>query len=146
MKGYVARTADEIRSWIGDMGFVEVKIPGTFELVFERSTNNSDIRIRVYSSIANGESREVGKDAGRVLLIEKTTNKPVWKSKRVNRTENFLLNLRKRCRDAWHSVAGLEKCPVCKGFMIERKSKNGKFLGCLKYPGCKGTRPLKGVK
>ena len=35
------------------------------------------------------------------------------------------------------------KCPVCKSLMQikDNKVKNGKFLGCIHYPRCSGTRP-----
>ena len=33
-----------------------------------------------------------------------------------------------------------EKCETCDGPMIVRRGKRGFFLGCAKYPKCKGTR------
>ena len=46
-----------------------------------------------------------------------------------------------RCRCG----ANLPGCPDCKnGWMVERKGKYGQFLGCVNYPGCSGTKPLKG--
>lgn len=35
-----------------------------------------------------------------------------------------------------------EKCPLCAAGMIVRQSKFGPFLGCSRYPECKGTLPL----
>jgi DNA helicase-4 len=36
-------------------------------------------------------------------------------------------------------------CPKCaRAFMVERTSKRGAFLGCRRYPRCKGTLPLGG--
>ncbi|MGM0595942.1 MAG: type I DNA topoisomerase [Myxococcota bacterium] len=35
-----------------------------------------------------------------------------------------------------------EKCPKCEAPMVLKKGKYGSFLGCSKYPDCKGTRPL----
>jgi DNA topoisomerase-1 len=37
-----------------------------------------------------------------------------------------------------------EKCPVCGEAMLMRYSQRGAFLGCEKYPDCKGTTPLPG--
>lgn len=34
-------------------------------------------------------------------------------------------------------------CPECGAGMIERKSRAGRFMGCTKYPKCKGSRPIK---
>jgi DNA topoisomerase-1 len=39
---------------------------------------------------------------------------------------------------------GGETCPECGGEMVIRYSKSGAFLGCSKYPDCKGTIPLPG--
>lgn len=37
-------------------------------------------------------------------------------------------------------------CPKCGTDMIQRHGRNGAFLGCLRYPDCKGTRPVTGRK
>lgn len=36
------------------------------------------------------------------------------------------------------------KCPECKGKMIIKLSKNGKFLSCKKFPDCTGARTMEG--
>jgi DNA topoisomerase I len=33
-------------------------------------------------------------------------------------------------------------CPKCEGKMVLRRSKNGRFWGCEKYPECEGVRPF----
>jgi DNA topoisomerase-1 len=33
-------------------------------------------------------------------------------------------------------------CPECGAPMVMRTSKRGPFLGCSKYPKCKGTQPM----
>ena len=33
-------------------------------------------------------------------------------------------------------------CPRCKGHLVERRGKYGRFLGCTNYPRCKFTIPL----
>jgi restriction system protein len=40
-----------------------------------------------------------------------------------------------------------QSCPACGSSMVRRVAKRGRnagqpFLGCSKYPGCKGTRPI----
>lgn len=37
----------------------------------------------------------------------------------------------------------LEKCPLCGSVMYIREGKYGEFLGCSKYPNCKGTKKIK---
>lgn len=128
-------------------GFKRVNLLGTGEIVFERETKNPKVFIRVFTAInkRSGDSRESGSDAGRVILIERDSNKPIWSSKRAHRTKSFLENLLERARDAYRAVAALQRCPVCDGFMVERvrKDTTKSFLGCLKFPACKGTRNLK---
>lgn len=34
-------------------------------------------------------------------------------------------------------------CPICGFEMHRRLSKNGEFWGCVRYPDCRGTRPIK---
>ncbi len=36
------------------------------------------------------------------------------------------------------------KCPVCKGSMVIKLSRNGKFLSCAKFPECSGARKIDG--
>jgi len=36
------------------------------------------------------------------------------------------------------------KCPKCGHWLVMRKGKYGKFLGCSNYPDCTYTRNLKG--
>lgn len=40
------------------------------------------------------------------------------------------------------TMSGDSDCPKCGAIMKKRKSKNGEFWGCSKYPGCHGTRPI----
>jgi DNA topoisomerase-1 len=40
----------------------------------------------------------------------------------------------------WKSIAIEETCEQCGGSMVVRRSRRGFFLGCAKYPKCKGTR------
>lgn len=143
---YVPRTAQEVRALFAEMGFEEVKLPRTVELSFERETKNPDVRIRAYSAVEEGGSRECGADAGRVLLVHKESGKLVWEGRKVLRTAGYLDNMRERCREAWKVASnGLAKCPICESVMVVRKNKKtgDEFYGCCKYPSCRGTRRVK---
>ena len=50
-------------------------------------------------------------------------------------------NLTKR---KWMAKLGLTQvcCPKCGSIMLERRGPFGKFLGCMRYPVCKGTRHI----
>ncbi len=46
-------------------------------------------------------------------------------------------------REIWKDAhTASEKCPLCGSTMYIREGKYGKFLGCSKYPNCKGTRKM----
>lgn len=47
-------------------------------------------------------------------------------------------------RESWKMEhMSSEKCPLCGSIMYTREGKYGKFLGCSKYPNCKGTKKMK---
>ncbi|MNG26262.1 DNA topoisomerase I [compost metagenome] len=33
-------------------------------------------------------------------------------------------------------------CPVCRSTMRQRKGRSGSFWSCIRYPDCKGTKPV----
>lgn len=148
---YVERTRKEIEELFLGMGFHEVKLRGTREMVFERKVKyryNSGkvvegLTVRVYTSVSNNGTRKCGADAGRVILVDEKTGRPVWKAKRVHRTIGFTDNIRQRCRDAWKAAGGLARCPDCGGWMVARRKKGEKkdtFWGCIRWPKCRGTK------
>lgn len=40
----------------------------------------------------------------------------------------------------------IHRCPKCGSVMVSRHSAHGDFLGCIKFPVCKGTKPLSKYK
>ena len=146
----------------GDMGFAQVRIDGTSEIVFERPivTKGGDTgyTVRVYSSVFGGSTRDVGEDAIRVLVINNETRRPVRLhgekkgskvGKRINRTAPngisedervaaLLGRVRDRCAEMWALVRD-NKCPECGSVMALRKGKHGEFKGCTNYPECTHT-------
>lgn len=144
---YVQWSEAQVRPVLEGAGFTQVRVAGTSELVFERGTAEPKVRIRVYTTINPwGDGRAKGSDAGRVVLVGSGSNRPLWSAKRVHRTKGFLDNLLERCREAWHAASSLQRCPDCGAFMTVRESKRSgdKFLGCSRYPECRGTRNYNG--
>ena len=148
------------------MGFQQVRLPGVAELVFERAVlrrgEPTGHKVRVYSSVAYGATREVGEDAIRVQLINESTDRPVRihgekkrakVGKRINRTAptglpecervNALLErVRVRCRE-FYGYAQKNVCPSCgTGLMVTREGANGKFRGCTNFPECRNTEAV----
>jgi len=151
---YVERSAREVCAFFEDeLGFVEISLPNTQEIVFERTVElrrngepagETEYAIRAYTSVSRGSTRKAGEDAGRVVLIHVPTNAPAWKSKRAHRTKNFLSAMRNRCREAWRRAASMPRCPKCGSAMAVRWNKRdeSEFFGCVHYPKCNGTRKV----
>jgi len=152
---YVNVTESDFRSRLeGTMGFAEARLEGVRELVFERSVvingTPTGYKVRVYSSVAYGATRDVGEDAIRVQLIDENTNYPVRVygekrghkvGKRINRTapvglpeyertEALLERVRDRCRE-FYKFAQKNICPECGTIMAHRKGKFGEFKSCM---------------
>lgn len=167
---YVAVPEAAMRTMMeGECGFSQLKIDGTYELVFQRQVESSQGRkfpyaVRVYSSVSNGVSRAVGEDAIRVVLFNTETDRPVKimgegrknrdrKSKagsRIYRTARqgiptedrvaeLLGRLRDRCRDYFYHVVA-NQCPKCDSALALRQGNGNDFYGCTNFPECKHTQ------
>ncbi len=150
---YVNVTESDFRSVMEEKSFTQVQLQGTTELVFERpvvkKSGPTGYKIRVYSSVAYGNTRNVGEDAIRVQLIDEKTSYPVRiygekgrkVGKRINRTapngipENertkaLLIRVRDRCEEFW-IFAQKSICPKCGTIMARRTGKFGEFKSCM---------------
>jgi len=122
---------------LGKIGYKweEIKDPNVKESIYMVHIN--DIHLKVFSSIEDGVSRDSGKDAIRVVGWDITSDRPISSSEmRVNRTENWSENLKKRINDVVSKVVDVmnaPKCKICGGVMAEMNGKFGKFNGCLNY-------------
>jgi len=126
-----------VLSHLGKVGYTWEKLdePNAKENVYMVSIN--DIHIKVFSSIVDGISRNVGKDAIRVVGWDLQSDRPISASEgRVNRTDKWAENLKSRIQTVVSKVVDVRdapKCKVCGGMMAEMKGKYGKFMGCLNY-------------
>ena len=70
------------------------------EIVYSYVTKkNTDITIKVYSSVSNGVSRKVGKDAIRICAINTKTKKGIIKTGRINRIAGWTERLKEKVMD-----------------------------------------------
>jgi len=74
--------------------------------------------------------------------IQQSRLKPSIKTNRQH-----VKNLNERHEKKIDKSISFSTCPLCQSKMVEREIKSGpkagnKFLGCSKYPACKGIRPL----
>ena len=137
-------TRNEMAEQLEQQGFQLIGLSGTKELVWAKifRKNSTVVSMRVYSSInPNGEAREVGTDAIRVMLFWKNQGEivKVGSSKRVHRVEGWKKNLQNRIEN-WTRVLG-PSCHSCNAPMILRTPKKSqkwtKFYGCATWPTTK---------
>jgi len=146
---------DEMADLLEGIGFEPRNQSGCVEYVWERNVVSKSGKtfpyaVRVYSSVdkRTGVTRDCGADAIRVVLMDLESGRAMklktGKGKagqRIYRTKNALPTLKERCREYFVKVIQ-DGCPKCGAVMAERAGKNGSFLGCTKYPVCKGTKPI----
>lgn len=126
-----------------------LRIEGTNELVYGKGFRLGvfPLSLRVFTAInPSGESRPVGSDAIRVILVVRIAEeiKALTLPRKVLRTTNWRTNLGKRIAELEALIPQLSVCNVCGLPMAERYSKRNKsnFLGCVGYPECNKTAPL----
>lgn len=110
----------------------------TFEEVWERRVHNwpdHDVRVRVWTSIVNGEARGVGDDSIKITCaaFSKELNGvpsacfPIHKATHVNRTgqiEKIVERTKERMRKAYGNGMGTEMCNCCGAPYFMSKKKN----------------------
>lgn len=143
---YPAKWYDILWTQDKDGHYSSEKIPGTINeycymipLFFEPKR-----LIKVYSSVlkATNISRKVGGDAIRVVLADFSGEPKHESLTRINRTENWEWNLRKRISEILNIEGFHTHCPKCGHVLFMRWGRKSKkrFLGCSKWPDCEGVR------
>lgn len=99
------------------------------------------LELRIFTSVVEGESRDVGKDAIRTVLYDVRAGKPLGKEARINRVEGATTvfeRLDEKLNGMREQVGKLEYCQKCGSHMVERVNKRTqqKFLGCGAWPKC----------
>ena len=93
------------------------------------------------SGYGAGAGRKVGKDAIRVVLLMRTQGplRPIFKTKRVHRVENWRENLRTRMNEAFEQIHE-KPCPYCQAILVRRNGKHGTFYSCINWSttSCQG--------
>jgi hypothetical protein len=123
-----------VLSHLGKIGYTWkiLEEPNAKEKIYMVSIN--DIHMKVFSSLVGGVSRAVGADAIRVIGWDIVSDRPVSSSEcRVNRTDNWAENLRKRVETVVGKMIDTPKCSICGGSVVDVNGKYGKFKSCLNY-------------
>jgi len=152
-------TDDEMHAFLTSLGFVQLNLPNTRELVYGKimvignfaDTVDSDgglirselidtitLSTRVYTAInPSGSSRESGKDAIRVQNFWKLNGepKPVGMPVKCLRIDTWKKNLEKAIEKA-RDIRSFRVCKNCGSPMVIRKRKNDnrEFWGCAAFP------------
>lgn len=124
---------------LGKSGYswIEWKEPNAKETIYMVKINN--IYVKVFSSIVDGVSRDVGSDAIRVVGWDKQAKRPIMSSEmRVNRTDNWTENLKKRIADVVSKQLDIKKCPIkgCGGKINHIKYKDRNTGKLVEFDGC----------
>ena len=149
---FYAITKDEIHEFLTGLGFQPLALRGVVELVYAKIVvvGNHRLFLRCYTAVnPNGESRERGTDAIRVLLFMKVRNGgkeeiiPVGKAQKCLRDASWRENLAKAIQR--HAAPeNFRVCPACGHPMVLRhnKASGDEFWGCsmFKVTGCKGRQ------
>lgn len=137
---YTQITLQEMKTELEANGFEYYNDPSAMEYVFQKYVDRGDSRItlKLYTSIAKftDDSRDVGTDAIRLVVMG---NGRVFGEGRVNRTQNWLKNMKTRIY-TWDYL--YKPCPQCGYPLKERVGKYGAFMGCTTFPSCGYTERI----
>jgi len=88
MSNFVTLTKEEFEANLPD-NFTIVNVPNCNEFVYQIPTTNTEVDVRVYSTVdyRTGVTRDIGADAIRVVFWEKTNDRPIGKGKKILRVE-----------------------------------------------------------
>jgi len=141
---YTKITKQQFEDTLNNLGksgyqWTEWKEPNARETVYMvkiETGNQKYIYVKIFSSIVDGVSRDVGADAIRVLAWDKESKRPILSSeKRVNRTDNWSENLKKKINEVVTKQLDIKTCTIlgCGGKIIRIKWKGKEFDGCTNY-------------
>lgn len=161
MAKYYPITAEQMNDFLTNLGFIKLdntKTPdlaffNTKETVYSKRVEHPKfaLALRVMTGIVGNESRPVGDDAIRVMLVMRANDGTIVKvsgDKRVHRVEGWRNNLKNRI-EAWTEQLPTETCYKCGSPKVLRKGKDGRpdFMGCATYflhDDYRGNHPQKG--
>jgi superfamily II RNA helicase len=126
--------------------FVVVNNSSSKEIIYDIPSFDERLKIRIYSSIdiRTEDSREIGEDAIRCVLIDLKSTKPIDKGKRTHRMTNWKERLSEKIEELKTESKSAKFCKTCGSAMQLRETKNGSFWGCCRFPLCTCTMSLNG--
>lgn len=88
MSNFVILTKAEFEEFLPD-NFVTVDIEGCKEVVYEITSSNPNVNVRIYSTVdvRTNQTRDLGMDAIRVIFWDAVNNRPIGKGKKILRVQ-----------------------------------------------------------
>ena len=143
-RSYVERTREEFDAILVErLKFTPLRIPDCHEVVYDRISSDGRYTVRVYSSVhlSDGLTRDCGKDAIRVVMINRETGYPMKimgegkgkntkAGKRINRTKGAMANLERRVKEYLILGSPDKRCKKCGAVMKVMRGRHGPYLLC----------------
>lgn len=152
------RFTEQVEDWLDDVSRGEitwVKALRDFYVPFAQALELAEARMRAvpFSSSATNSSEkdastcvdDLGGDASRLGGVETAKRRTGWRRTKL-RSQGGKGSRKGRSPIASRRVAKPAAsfkdvvCPLCGAPMVERSGPHGTFLGCSRFPKCKGTR------
>lgn len=104
--------------------------------------HHPDVYLLVFTSIVGEWSRELGKDALRVILFDQRTGCFLGHKTHTKRLAGWQDRLATKIKELGGKISQYS-CPLaCGGYLTQRKGPTSKFFGCTNYPTCRYSRPF----
>jgi hypothetical protein len=154
MDAFLVESQGFIRIPLEEMDAPHIKARFCKEWIYEREYSEEfapGCRIRIFSSLDSrgGGSRDVGRDAIRVVIVDPEGFPWCKAFARVHRVKGWRANLLRRIETPLEESSLYRWVPErygctegCSGILRTRWGKKGSFLGCSNYPRCRNTEAI----
>lgn len=139
-KRYERIDEEEMAEFLPDVA-EEVEVRNTEEKVYELPLPSDDLSIRVFTTLQDGQGRDLGADAIRTVIWSETADGPIGGEKKTLRIQTWRKNLREKIENLYSNWRNWDhgECPECEnGVLCEREGQYGKFLACSEWNGGRG--------
>lgn len=142
---FVFISSDEMLTFLHGLSprFTEVDWPGQETVFALPLRHHPDVFLLVFTSIVGDRSRDSGKDALRVTLFDKRTERFLGHQSHTKRLVGWQDRLTVKIKELGEKITQYV-CPMgCGGYLTKQKGPVSDFFGCTNYPTCRCTRPLR---
>lgn len=137
-------TLDSIQCPSGVDGWEIIDAAG-YETTYAFNIVDTDVEIRIISTLENGQARDRGEDSIKTMLYHQRAEKIIEYKPRTNRQYGYESNLIPKVEDLMDNWRAYWRgfCPECDyGTLKEKNGKYGLFIACDNYPNCEHSVSL----